>query len=85
MASGGPTRVLRHVDLHLGGAKGALHHLPPLERVAGKREAGEVPEQILPDEPGVHERAENHVAGRTAGTVEVGQAHGLSGPWRRGG
>jgi hypothetical protein len=77
-------RARCHVDFHLGGPEGALHHFPPLQRISGKREAGEVREKILPAEPRVHERPENHVAGGAAGTVEVREAHGLSGPWRRG-
>ena len=76
---------LRHVDLDLGGAEGALHHLAPLERIARKREALEIGAQVLPAEPRVHEGAENHVTGGAAGAVEVGETHGFSAPWRRGG
>ena len=77
------------VDVHLdlGGAEAPLRHFPALQRVVVEAETGQAVAERVEGQAGVHERAQNHVAGSAARAVEVGETQGrprLSAAWRRG-
>ena len=67
--------VVVDVDVHLGGAEGALHHLAALEREARQPELGELALERLEGHPGVDQRAHDHVSRGPARAVEVREAH----------
>ena len=71
----GPPVVGPDMHVHLGRPETRLHDLPPPERVAGELELPELALECLERRPRVDQRSQDHVAGRSARTVEVGDPH----------
>ena len=67
---------IRDKNIHFGGGKAVFPHAADVQFKARQVQRGEVRPQAVGGQPGVNQRAEQHVTGGTGDEVEVGEGHG---------